>query len=356
MDLTTIYTNLKIKMRHSNLPQFLRELDRALKMGYPIDYRPNTNEDTLLFAAFNVIADTELIAEKLINEGADLNLLNREGRNYLTQLAHEYPCKMFNKDFLRHIVHGTSELGLKDNYGNNALSYLLCTNYPPFVLKNKIMPFIKLLLDAKVTLTEPDKREHSELILALKCYCKSKTVIRILEHCNNINKVMYELCGITTTALLTAIENNYSKTVIRKLLSHGADPNITDADDVNALIKACSVRPEPGIVKILLKYTDNINHKSYANKTALGNLCERYVNYEISRKINAVPPNIKKEEILDSIDVLLKAGADINIDKRWLAETNYETAYHNKYKLKNHILMLSIDNKKTYQNSFDYEL
>ncbi|EKT4501901.1 ankyrin repeat domain-containing protein [Flavobacterium psychrophilum] len=104
-------------------------------------------------------------------------------------------------------------------------------------------------------------QQYSPLILA--CYKGNvKVALFLAEKVKDIN---YN--STSGTALMASVMSG-DINILKKLLEHNANVNITDKNQKTALIYACFFN-KTEIAKLLLKAETNINHKDNDGKTAL---------------------------------------------------------------------------------------
>ena len=136
--------------------------------------------------------------------------------------------------------------------------------------------------------------------------------------------------------------------IIDMLLEAGADVNLIDNENWNALMLAASNAGDIISLNRIIKNTKDINHRSNRNKTAFGILCRKY----ISGKSNEV-------QLLRNIKYMLIAGADPALDNNWTDArlwSKWENAKAEQLSKKVNIVVEQIDSLKKSGVVFDYEL
>ena len=153
-----------------------------------------------------------------------------------------------------------------------------------------------------------------------------------------------------STLLWTAIawREKDKAEIINILLDAGANVNITDNENWNALMLAASTAGGFMSLERIIKNTKDINHKSKRNKTAFGILCRKYITGKWDEKM-----------LLQNIKYMLMANANPVLDNDWTKNrlwSKWENERAQQLSEKIKIILEQIDNLKKSGAVFDYEL
>ena len=93
---------------------FVKEFPIAIAKGYDIDYFPNKVESTLLMRA--LVFEQHQIAQLLVNNGADVNIVDASGQNALIKAA----ASGCSPELFAQIVSKTTDVNHADKFGLTA--------------------------------------------------------------------------------------------------------------------------------------------------------------------------------------------------------------------------------------------
>lgn len=113
----------------------------------------------LMYVCILPFKDNDIIAQKLINQGASLDMKDIEGN---TALIHA--CNLSNDKIVKLLIENGADLNLQNNMGHTAL--LVCLNV--YSNKNKNITTIKLLVDAGTDVNICDVTKWTPLLVACR--------------------------------------------------------------------------------------------------------------------------------------------------------------------------------------------
>ena len=140
----------------------------------------------------------------------------------------------------------------------------------------------------------------------------SDILYRFISEGFNINYRPNEKSMDVTLLMLAIFEyETVTDDIVRLMLKVGADVNLTDADDWNALMLAINFNRSAKLISEILEKTDNINQISKAGRSAFGICSRKYISSRMFRKPNDA------SYLLEIVKLLLQAGADPYLDSTW---------------------------------------
>ena len=186
------------------------------------------------------------------------------------------PCNIL---LVQAIIDHGANVNAMNNRGQTALWFACCSGQ---------MEFVKILLDAGSDSNIADKNGESCLHAAVYGSCNAETIQNIIDHGALVNAANKD----GATALLLACGSAQSK-IVNVLLKAKADPNIPDRHGDASLHQATAANCSKETLQELMEYGANVNAVNKKGRTAL------LLNCSYGQ--------------MDSVEALLRAGADPNI-------------------------------------------
>ena len=251
--------------------------------------------------------------EKLFKMGADVNIADKIGKNML-MLCFRTPEDEFRKP-LDLIKRSTSEtIKAQDVDGRTPLMHAIINAGKNYNAENAgVIKFIKELVKAGADIDIKDKSGHDALSYAISI--NNIEIVQILiDHGAKLENADAQddkgrtllMRAVINVIDDYAIEGTKTMEFIEKLLIVGANINIRDNNGYNALLYAIS-KNNMQIAKFLIDHgakLENVDVRDDKGRTPLMRAMIASVEIYNHRK---------KREIIENIEMLLQAGADINI-------------------------------------------
>ena len=314
-------------------------LHTIIAHGVDVNAMNNRAETALLLACESAQAES---AKLLMDEGADPNICNAEG--YTSLHAVIYYC--WSHEILQEMMRHKPHLDAQNYHGQTAL-FVACferqqtsirilleaasnpniasingnTSLHAAVLGHCDKKIIQLIIDHFADLNATNNRSQTALMLS--CIQASEDSINVLLKAKADAKIA-DVDG--NTCLHVAIANSLSKEVIQAIVTRGGDVHAVNNNCVSALGMACQ-KGQIDTIDVLIKLGADINMtdpdgNTYLLKAVRGDYSKEVVQAIINNggNVNATNNNCvsalgmacKKGQI-DTIDVLIKLGADINM-------------------------------------------
>ena len=245
--------------------------------------------------------------QQMIEKGVSVNALNKRGETALV-LA----CELAQVELVRVLLEKGANPDISDHEGYTRLHAAVFGHCPNETLQEIIAH--KAYLHAKST--------KGVTALFLACTRRQQEAVKILLTAGS-NPNTSTIAG---TSLHAAIFGGCSKKIISSLIGHGADVNAVNKKNASALFIACCKGDEDAINVLLKAGADANNAEVGAGNTclhhAVSNSCSKETLQAIidrGARVNAT--NKHNDTALnyachkgntDAIDVLLKAGANVN--------------------------------------------
>jgi ankyrin repeat protein len=232
------------EMGHLSILKALLALDPELDID-DTDSRGNT---ALLHAAANGQAE---IVRFLLSQGADKSVITIDGRSALNlaiTLESLPTCRALLEAGVKHekmMLHYFFRVCLHEGH------------------EMKILPFVRLFLEAHVDLNETDSLGVTALGQAIKVQASKKIIEELLIHHANCN--LMDANGLTP--FLYACKDAALE-IVNLLIEHGADIHKCDKKGNTSLILACQNK-DPGIAARLLSLGVGIDKSNRAKETPL---------------------------------------------------------------------------------------
>lgn len=302
------------------------------------------------------------VIKRLVDAGAELNIIDGKKRTPLMQALIRQ-----ESDLVRLLLELGADVNYKAPNERTALSYLFSLPCPAVFLEETLKLFMEYNVDINVT----GKNGESliNMFLTGRSYPSgSLEILKLL-----IDKGVDVNCTSPEPPLICALRYNASLSVIKTLLEAGADPDAANERNEFPLFIAVNVPEEYGaeteIIRTILDYTKDVNQRGPNGKTALGILCQRYVDTmgEFYGPFYLGPTykdflEAKAEKILMRIQMFIQAGATLKADTKWckplkLRSKGKKVAYDELMakitQFENTITQLKCDTQDVW---FDYEL
>ena len=267
------YISAKENLRHNEHTEILHAI---IKHGVDVNARSKKNVTVLMIACKKRKKDAINV---LLNAGADLNIADADGDTCL----HNAVGNLLYTDGHTEVLQGIISHGIDVNATNkkNMTALMIAC-----AKENK--DAINILLNAGADPNIADSDGDTCLHYAARSYWLTEVLQAIISHGVDVNATDKK----NVNALMLACKI-MKQDAINVLLNAGADPNIADADGDTCLHYAARSQWSTQVFQAILSQGVDVNATNKKNVTALMLACE--------------------EGEKDAINVLLNAGADLNI-------------------------------------------
>jgi ankyrin repeat protein len=259
------------------------------------------------------------VAQLLISSGIDLNLPNEQG---ITPLFKS--CELQKVELVKFLVNNKSNVDFVNSRGFTVLHSSIFPEWGTYD-----MQIIKILIDNKADLNlKCSSSSSSEKLTYLHKVCKlggselknSELLKTLIEHQANVNT----MCG-GKTALYESVDVD-NKSNVEMLVKNGASVNIGNEQDYSPLFLSVR-RDHEDILQFLLDNDANINAKNYSGDRAIHfSLSLPVLKLLIKKKadINAQNDNgdtvlhkiitDKRFNLIEQVKFLLENKADVTLE------------------------------------------
>ena len=292
---------------------------------------PNTPDDTYsetsLIKASKHKCSIE-VHQAIIDHGADVNATNKNNHTALT-LA----CINKDEGAINVLLKASADLKIRDGTLGDACLHTA-------VREECSTGVLQAIIDHGADVNATNKTNQTALSLA--CINRDEGAINVLLNTGADINISDDTFG--DTCLLTAIRQKCSIEVIQAILDHGADVNATNTKNQTALTFSCINRDEGAINVLLNTGADiNITDDTFGDTClpiAIRQKCSiEVIQAIVDRGADINATNTKNQPALTlaciirdegAINILLNAGADINITDDTFGNTCFVTAIRQK--------------------------
>ena len=233
----------------------------------------NKKNQTTLFLACEM-GNTEAI-NILLNAGADTNISDVDGSTCLYGAVRGH-C---SKEVLQRIIDHGANLNTTNKTNQTALLLACAMNN---------MEAMNILLNAQTNPNKPDVNGDTCLHHVVREHCNKDTLWALINHKSDVNATNRKNLTVLMMACLT--EN---VDAIDVLVSAGAEPNVTNRYGNTCLHESVRKRCSKKVLQTIIDHGADVNARNTKNRTAL--------------------MTAFLHENVDAINVLLNAGADLNM-------------------------------------------
>ncbi len=234
----------------------------------------------------SIAVDLHIEVEKLLNNGTDISVPDKEGRTLLMYLCRVSRALRMEK-YVKRVLDKGVDVNVKDSDNWTALSYAICAyNWSS-------AETIRMLIAAGADINV-ETLETTMILNACNTHIHGYIGLHLLIAAGaDVNAVDND-GDIPLHYVLSNLDETTSLETVRILLEHGADINKINGDGHAPLMLACTKSTEA--VRILLDKKPQLELKDYNGNTALHWACEEaYCNSN-----NLI------------VEMLCIAGADVN--------------------------------------------
>ena len=240
--------------------------------GVDVNAKDKDNQTALMIACGIRHVDAIHV---LLKAGSDTNIVDKNIWTCLMSVV-ESQC---SNEVLQAIIDHGADANATDKNNRTALM-IAC--------QKKHVDAIHVLLKAGSDTNIVHKDGDTCLMVAVADNCSDEVLQALIDHGVNVNAQN----SLNCTALMTACDDKHAD-AIHVLLKAGADANIVHKSGLTCLMAAVSSHCINEVLQAIIDHGANVNATDQTNRTALMKACQ--------------------EKHVDSIHVLLKAGADTNI-------------------------------------------
>jgi ankyrin repeat protein len=209
--------------------------------------------------------------KKLIDQGANVNVVDNQGMNALHYASW---CLSVNTEIMDLLISKGVDVSAKTLDGKTALLY---------ACKESQIKNVKRLIDRRANVNVADNNGMNALHYASWSVNVNTDIIDLLIR-NGVKVNAKSLDG--KTALLYACKESQIKNV-RKLIARGADINVVDNQEMNALHYASwSVKVNTEVIDLLISEGVDVNAQTLDGKTALLYACKESQIKNVKRLID----------------------------------------------------------------------
>lgn len=262
-----------------------------------MDVNAETGETfPLLVAARNNSGD---VCRTLIKNGANINAKNKKGETALMCSRHNYQ----NEDVTDVLIAAGADLNAQNDDGQTLLMQIFSARRRMDSLLQDTNIFEKLLL-AGADVNVRDKDGYSVYTRAMRRNFRHD-LVRKLQQAGGVIDAQNEVDQAVFLNICSQItENPSDKAFITGLIKEGANINTKDEDGNTALMKVIQQKKSPVICQLLIELGSDVNATNNDGYTPLMVAALDHHSDESYRYMDEIA------------DILLQAGADVNIKDR----------------------------------------